>query len=104
MYQQFFPWWQFPTPGPGPGPGPGQDQNLFQKAQRLVGRPVGVSLRSGQGVSGVLCRVTRNEIQMIQYLYQQQFATFRYDWNQIRDIHPFPPCGGGGGGGTGPYY
>lgn len=102
MFQHFFPW-QIP------GGGPGQSGNLFQKAQRLIGRPVGVSMRSGQGVSGVLCQVNRNEIVLTQYLYQQQFATFRYDFNQLRDIHPFPPCSGGGFGGggfgsSGPYY
>lgn len=58
----------------------------------LINQPVGVSLRNGQGVSGVLCEVTDREIYLLEYLYHSQFATKHYPFNQIQDIHPFPPC------------
>lgn len=60
--------------------------------QSLINQPVGVSLRNGQGVSGVLCDVTNDEIFLLEYLYQSQFATKHYPINQIQDINPFPRC------------
>ena len=58
-----------PSHGPGPGPGPWHNYN------NLINQPVGVSLTNGQGVSGILCRVTNREIYLLVYLYQSQFAT-----------------------------
>ncbi|MCC2687148.1 MAG: hypothetical protein K0R75_4047, partial [Paenibacillaceae bacterium] len=54
MFSQppFFP--QFPFPGGGGQPGMSP---IHQKAVGLIGRTVGISLRNGQGVSGVLCSV-----------------------------------------------
>ena len=73
---------QFPQPQPP----------LQQKARSLLGQPVGLSLRSGQGVAGVLCQVQVNEVFILQYLYQAQFATFHYAFTDIQDIHAFPRC------------
>ncbi|MCA0758015.1 hypothetical protein KP806_23425 [Paenibacillus sp. N4] len=57
-----------------------------------IGRPVGVSLRNGQGVSGVLCSVDNGQIFLLQYLYGSQFATFHYTFGEIANIMPYPPC------------
>ncbi|TMV51664.1 hypothetical protein FE783_06870 [Paenibacillus mesophilus] len=65
---------------------------LQQKARSLLGQPVGISLKNGQGVAGVLCQVQANELFVLQYLYQAQFATFHYPFSDIQDIHPFPRC------------
>jgi hypothetical protein len=66
--------------------------SLEQKAMGLIGRAVGISLNSGQGVSGVVCGVNSGQIFMMQYLYNTQFATFHYSFNEIQDIHAFPSC------------
>ena len=58
----------------------------------LINKPVGVSLINGQGVSGVLCSVSGGQIFLLEYLYQSQFATKHYSFNEIQDITPFPPC------------
>lgn len=65
---------------------------LPHKARSLLGWPVGVSLKNGQGVAGVLCQVQADEIFVLQYLYQAQFATFHYKFSEIQDIHGFPRC------------
>lgn len=76
-----------PYPGPGgPGHGPGHNYGY------LINQPVGVSLANGQGVSGILCRVTNREIYLLVYLYHSQFATKRYPLNQIQNIYKFPKC------------
>ncbi|MBP3966450.1 hypothetical protein [Paenibacillus lignilyticus] len=67
--------------------------SVQQKAMYLTGRPVGISLRNGQGVSGVICGVQGGEVYVMQYLYATQFATFHYPFNQIHDILPYPECG-----------
>jgi hypothetical protein len=59
----------------------------------LIGRPVGISFRDGRGTSGVLCDVGKNEVYILEYLYQKQFATKHYNFNEIDDINGFPPCG-----------
>ncbi|WP_307466715.1 hypothetical protein [Paenibacillus harenae] len=66
--------------------------SIEQKALFYRGRPVGVSLRNGQGVSGILCSVQGGQIYLIQYLYATQFATFHYGYNEIADILPYPSC------------
>ena len=58
----------------------------------LVNQPVGVSLTDGQGVSGILCGISNGEIYLLEYLYQAQFATKHYPFDQIQDIHQFPRC------------
>ncbi|WP_258171120.1 hypothetical protein [Paenibacillus sp. R14(2021)] len=65
---------------------------LQQKAMYLIGRPVGISLKNGHGVSGTLCSVQNGEVYVVQYLYASQFATFHYPFNQINDILPYPAC------------
>ncbi|MEK3724666.1 hypothetical protein NST47_29120 [Paenibacillus sp. FSL H8-0034] len=63
-----------------------------QKAMSLIGRPVGVSLATGQGISGILCGMHNGQIFVLQYLYHSQFATMHYTFAQVQDIHPFPSC------------
>lgn len=65
----------------------------------LINQPVGVSLVNGQGVSGIFCGASNNEIFLLEYLYHSQFATKHYPFHQIQDIHPFPRCRN-----TGPLY
>lgn len=64
----------------------------LQKAMYLIGQPVGVSLVNGQGVTGVLCSISHGEVYLLEYLYQNQFATKHYSFNQIQDINAFPGC------------
>ena len=63
-----------------------------QKLPFLKHRPVGVSLTNGQGVSGVLCGSDNENIYLLEYLYQSQFATKHYPFDQIQDIIQFPGC------------
>lgn len=58
----------------------------------LMNQPVGISLRNGQGVSGVLCGVDQNTVYLLEYLYQTQFATKHYPFREIQNITPFPRC------------
>jgi len=58
----------------------------------LINKPVGVSLANGQGVSGILCSVANGQIYLLEYLYQSQFATKHYAFNEIQDVLPFPGC------------
>lgn len=76
---------------PGPGAAPGA-MSLQQKANLLIGRPVGLSMRNGTGVSGILCGVQGGDLYLLQYLYHTQFATYHYPLNQVADILPFPNC------------
>ncbi|MWC27765.1 hypothetical protein [Paenibacillus sp. MMS18-CY102] len=76
---------------PSPGGMP-DTTSLEQKASLLIGRPVGVSMRNGNGVTGVLCAVQNGEIFLLQYLYHSQFATFHYPLIQVADILAFPSC------------
>ncbi len=64
----------------------------MQKLLFLMRQPVGVSLRNGRGVSGILCGVDNEMIYIMEYLYASQFAMKHYRFSQIRDINPFPPC------------
>ncbi|MBD2870572.1 hypothetical protein [Paenibacillus arenilitoris] len=64
----------------------------YAKALGLVGRPVGVSLVNGQGVTGVLCSVTGGTVVLQEYLYQSQFAAKQYPYDSIQDINAFPGC------------
>lgn len=63
-----------------------------QSVQYLIGKPVGVSLTNGQGVSGILCNIQGGEIYLLEYLYQTQFATKHYPFSQIQSILPYPGC------------
>jgi small nuclear ribonucleoprotein (snRNP)-like protein len=58
----------------------------------LMNQPVGISLVNGQGVSGVLCGVDQNNVYLLEYLYQTQFATKHYSFQEIQNISPFPRC------------
>jgi hypothetical protein len=57
-----------------------------------VNQNVGVSLADGTGVSGRLCSYDSGSIYLLEYLYQAQFATRHYEFSQIQNITPFPPC------------
>jgi len=63
-----------------------------QNLQYLIGRPVGVSLMNGQGVSGILCNAYGGEIYVMEYLYKTQFAMKHYPFQVVQDINPFPNC------------
>ncbi|WP_332698378.1 hypothetical protein [Halalkalibacter lacteus] len=63
-----------------------------QKIGHLFGQPVGVSFTDGQGTSGVLCSADGNQIYIMEYLYQSQFALKHYDYRMIQDINSFPHC------------
>lgn len=60
---------------------------------RLIGRPIGISFRNGQGTSGILCNIQGNTLFVMEYLYQSQFAMKQYPFSSIQDVNPFPPCG-----------
>lgn len=64
----------------------------LQKAGYLIGQPVGISFRNGQGTSGILCGTSSGKLLVIEYLYQSQFALKQYDFHMIQDINGFPPC------------
>lgn len=63
-----------------------------KKLKFLINKPVGVSLKNGQGVSGILCSVSNGEIYLLEYLYKTQFATKHYPFDKVEDIHSFPKC------------
>lgn len=71
----------------------GVPPSIEQKAKSLMGQPVGISLKNGQGVSGVICSVDAAQVYVMQYLYAYQFATFHYSFQDVQDILPFPSCG-----------
>ncbi|WP_370452259.1 hypothetical protein [Cohnella sp. AR92] len=71
----------------------GSSVTVQQKAMYYMGRPVGVSLRNGQGVSGILCNVSNSQLFLLQYLYNTQFATFHYPLGEVSDVIPYPACG-----------
>lgn len=79
----------FPNPWSYAG---GRLPSVEEKAESLIGRPAGISLKNGQGVSGVICSVEDGQVYVLQYLYAFQFATFHYPFQEIQDIIPFPPC------------
>ncbi|WP_152391825.1 hypothetical protein [Paenibacillus guangzhouensis] len=63
-----------------------------QSLYGLIGKPVGVSMMDGTGVTGVLCSVQHDDIYLMEYLYHTQFATKHYPLSQIQAVHPFPGC------------
>ncbi|KHD86083.1 hypothetical protein [Heyndrickxia ginsengihumi] len=63
-----------------------------QKIRQLMGKPIGISLSSGQGTSGILCSASDGKLYVMEYLYQSQFALKHYDYNMIHDINGFPSC------------
>ncbi len=58
----------------------------------LINQPVGVSLTNGQGVTGKLCSYDSDNIYLLEYLYQAQYATKHYPLRQIQNITPYPSC------------
>jgi hypothetical protein len=85
MYRPFSNPWSIPG---------GTAPTIEQKANSLIGQPVGISLKNGQGISGVLCSTDATQVFVLQYLYAFQFATFHYSYQDIADILPYPPCQG----------
>ncbi|WP_153731793.1 hypothetical protein [Sporosarcina obsidiansis] len=63
-----------------------------QKVYYLIGQPIGVSFMNGQGTTGILCGISDGKLQIIEYLYQVQFALKQYDLYTIQDINEFPLC------------
>ncbi len=59
---------------------------------RYYGQPVGISLMNGQGASGQFCGVKDDQIQIIEYMYQDNFALKQYPLHAVRDVLPFPRC------------
>ncbi len=59
---------------------------------RLIGKPVGLSLRNGKGVSGVLCDVRNGVVYLQEYMYQDQFALKKYRFESIDNVYSFPNC------------
>ncbi len=58
----------------------------------MIGEPVGISLKSGEGVSGVLCAALENTLYVLEYLYQAQFAMKHYPFDMVEDVNLFPTC------------
>ncbi|MFD0618111.1 hypothetical protein ACFQZR_11610 [Paenibacillus sp. GCM10027629] len=75
-----------------------------QSLHGLLGKPVGVSMMDGTGVTGVLCSVQNGEIYLMEYLYHTQFATKHYPLSQIQAVNPFPGCQWPGPGSQQPLY
>lgn len=63
-----------------------------QKIRNLMGKPIGISFKNGQGTSGILCKADGTKLYVMEYLYQSQFALKQYDYSMINDINGFPPC------------
>ena len=62
------------------------------RVRQLIGMPVGISLQSGQGRSGVLCGVANNTLYLYEYIYRDQFAIKQISFRSVQDVNPFPPC------------
>lgn len=65
---------------------------MIERIKSLVGQPIGVELKNGLCISGVLCDATDNEIYLMEYLYQAKFIQRQYDIDFIQGIYLFPPC------------
>lgn len=65
---------------------------MHKKIKGLIGQPIGVSFKSGLGVSGVLCDVDEQEntILLMEYLYDAKFIEKVYDLNLIQGIYLYP--------------
>jgi len=63
-----------------------------QHVREMIGKPIGISFCNGQGTSGVLCNVRNDVLYVMEYLYQNQFATKHYSFSIIQDVHMFPSC------------
>ena len=66
--------------------------NWHHKINYLIGQPVGISFTNGQGTSGILCGISGGKLQVMEYLYQSQFALKQYDFYKIQDVNGFPSC------------
>jgi hypothetical protein len=66
----------------------------LQQAAYLIGRPVGISLADGRGVSGILCNIdyTQRLVYVLEYLYASQYATKHYQFDEIQGVTSFPGC------------
>lgn len=66
--------------------------NWHHKINYLIGQPVGISFTNGQGTSGILCGISGGKLQVMEYLYQSQFALKQYDFYMVQDVNGFPSC------------
>jgi hypothetical protein len=71
--------------------------NWQQRINGMIGLPVGISMADGTGTSGVLCGTENGMVQVLEYLYQKQFALKQYPYYMIQDINTFPSCSTGSG-------
>jgi len=71
-----------------------QERRIFvlEKIKFLIGQPIGVSLKNGLSVSGVLCDANEDEILLLEYMYQEKFIQNHYDFKSIKGIYMFPYC------------
>jgi len=65
---------------------------MLDKIKLLIGQPIGVALKSGLSVSGVLCDADEDEICLLEHLYQAKFVQKYYDYDLIQGIYIFPSC------------
>lgn len=65
---------------------------MIEKIKYLIGQPIGVSLKNGLSVSGVLCDANEHKISLMEYLYQEKFIQRQYDFQMIQGIYMFPSC------------
>ena len=63
---------------------------MLDKIKLLIGQPIGVALKNGLSVSGVLCDADDDEICLMEYLYQAKFVQKYYDYDVIQGIYIFP--------------
>lgn len=65
---------------------------MLEKIKFLIGQPIGVSLKNGLSVSGVLCDANEDEILLLEYMYQEKFIQNQYEYKSIKGIYMFPYC------------
>lgn len=58
------------------------------KAASMIGSPVGVSLVTGEGASGILCGLENGELFLMEY--NTQFAVKQYPLESVQDVNVFP--------------
>ncbi|RHW38409.1 hypothetical protein D1B33_05885 [Lysinibacillus yapensis] len=63
---------------------------MLDKIKLLIGQPIGVALKNGLSVSGVLCKADEDEICLMEYLFQARFIQKYYTYEQIQGIYIFP--------------
>ncbi len=65
---------------------------ITPRIRRLVGQPVGLSFKNGQGTSGIFCGVREGAVLLIEYSYQEVFPLKQYPMEEVDNLYPFPSC------------